>query len=364
MASISNHYILILCGGSGPRLWPLSRADHPKQFLHINSQNSLLKETFLRAQKIVNRDHIFLISNLRYKKNILNDLSGLILPQNLILEPAKKNTAMAILYASYTIGQLDPNAVITTFASDHFIDNFKNFAADILFSAELAGIHQSILTIGIKPTYPSPSYGYLLTKAISSKYRQVIKFTEKPDQKIAQVFIKNINYFWNSGIYTFAITTLINEFKLHSPEYFDLYLQLQKNPKSVKRAYSLSPALAIDTAISEKSDNLLLVTATFEWSDIGEWKSIFQLLPKTENNLASLNKNQPVLSVNSNSCLVSGNSKKLIGLVGIQNIGIIDTKDALLLVNLSGNDSFFVRDLVGKIVNNPKLKNYFLKSHD
>ncbi|MFA4826853.1 MAG: mannose-1-phosphate guanylyltransferase [Candidatus Shapirobacteria bacterium] len=364
MASISNHYILILCGGSGPRLWPLSRADHPKQFLHLNSQNSLLKETFLRAQKIVNRDHVFLISNNNYQKTIIQNLSGLILPENLILEPDKKNTAMAILYASFVIGQINPKAVITTFASDHFIDKLKNFSNDILLSADLANTHKSILTIGIKPTYPSPSYGYLLTKPTTFKYRQVTKFTEKPDQKIAQNFIKNHNYYWNSGIYTFTVTTLINEFKLHSPKYFDLFNQLQKNPKNIKKSYSLSPNLAIDIAISEKSKNLLLVPATFDWSDIGEWKSIFQLLPKTENDFASLNKNQPMLSINSNSCLISGNSKKLIGLIGIQNIGIIDTKDALLLVNLSGNDSFLVRDLVGQIVKNPKLKNYFLKSHE
>lgn len=358
----TTHFVVILCGGTGPRLWPLSRVDHPKQFLNIFSENSLLKDTFLRAKRIVPRENIFIVTNNKYTNLIKNNLKGQIDTKNILSEPQKKNTAMAILYASAIIGQKCPDATITTFPSDHFIGQLTKFDHDIKKSYLLAQ-NKVIVTFGIKPNSPSPSFGYI---QVNSK-NQVIQFFEKPNVSDAQKLIQKNNCYWNSGIYTFRIDTLIDEFKQYSKEYVPLYnkiIEYPNQPKIVSKIYSLSPSLAIDVAISEKSKRMVLIPTTFSWNDIGEWKSIYQELPKNNNNIATLPKNVKYLEVNSKNCLISANSNKMIGLVDVNNLAIVDTPDALLICNIANDGSFHVRDLVTKIVQNLKFKHFFTGKND
>ncbi len=360
--TINSHYIVILCGGTGPRLWPLSRVDRPKQFLNLFSENSLIKETFLRAKRIVPTKNIYLVTNIKYEKQIKENLKGLVLPQNILAEPQKKNTAMALLYASALISRKDPLATITSFPSDHFISLLVKFDHDIKKSYALAQ-SKAIITFGIRPNSPSPSFGYILV----NPKNQVTGFIEKPTSTDAQKLIKKSNCFWNSGIYTFKIDTLLEEFKLYAKEYLPLYNKLLDNlnhPRVVQKIYSLAPSLAIDVAISEKSKKLLLIPASFNWNDIGEWKSIYMELPKTGNNFALLPKNQKFVEVNSKNCLLVSHSSKMIGLVDVNNLAIVDTPDALLICNIASDGSFHVRDLVTKIVNNIKLKHFFTGKND
>jgi mannose-1-phosphate guanylyltransferase/mannose-6-phosphate isomerase len=360
--TINSHYIVILCGGTGPRLWPLSRVDRPKQFLKLFSDNSLIKETFLRAKRIVPAKNIYLVTNVKYETQIKSNLKGLALPQNILAEPQKKNTAMALLYASATISQKDPSATITSFPSDHFISQLVNFDKDIKKSFILAQ-NKAIVTLGIKPNSPSPSFGYI---SINSQ-NQVTGFIEKPSLLEAQKLIKKNNCFWNSGFYSFKIETLLEEFKLYAKEYLPLYNKLIDNldhPRVVQKIYSLAPSLPIDTAISEKSKKLILIPASFNWNDIGEWKSIYEELPKSGNNFALLPKNQKFVEVNSKNCLLVSSPSKIIGLVDVNNLAIIDTPDALLICNMATDGSFHVRNLVTKIVSNLKLKHFFTGKHD
>lgn len=362
--TLSNHFAIILCGGTGPRLWPLSRVDHPKQFLKLFSENSILKDTFLRIKRIVPQENIFVVSNQKYANLIRQDLGRLVRDENIISEPEKKNTAMAILYASTHIYQRNPDATITSFPSDHFISHLTNFDKDIKKATRLAQ-NGSIVTIGIKPNSPSTSFGYII---LDPKDKEKVKtFIEKPNLSEAEKLISQNNCFWNSGIYTFKTSTLISEFQQHSKEYVPLYRKLLDNinrPQIIKKIYSLSPSLPIDTAISEKSHNMKMIKASFTWNDIGEWKSIYQELSKTGNNLALLSKDQKLVEINSKNCLISSQSQKLIGLVDIENLAIIDTPDALLVCNIATDGSFRVRDLVGKIVAHPKIKHYFTGKND
>lgn len=360
--SNNSHYALILCGGTGPRLWPLSRVDRPKQFLNLFSENSLLKETFLRAKRIIPSENIFVITNQKYKNLIKKNLGSLVEDNNIICEPQKKNTAMAILYAASVISKKDPNATITSFPSDHFISQLTKFDSDIKKSFDLAQLKQ-IITFGIKPNSPSPSFGYIKT----NKDHKVLEFIEKPKVALAQKLIQDKNIYWNSGIYTFRIDTLLSEFNLHAKAYIPLYNKLLENghhSKIVQKIYSLSPSLAIDTAISEKSKNMFTIPATFNWNDIGEWKSIYQELPKDSNHNATLEKNIKYLEVNSKNCLISSDSQKLIGLVDVNNLAIIDTPDALLICNINSDGSYKVKDLVTKIVQNLKFKHFFTGKND
>lgn len=366
MATISNHYILILCGGSGPRLWPLSRASHPKPFLKLFSPNSLLRETFLRAQKIVNADHIFVITHQKYLLLAQNDLQDLILNDHIITEPEKKNTALAILYASTIISQKDPSAVITTFTSDHFIGRIPSFIKTVNTAAALAATRSSIVTIGIKPTSPSTSYGYLLTGPLQKYFYIVRNFIEKPPEDTAGDLIKSKHSFWNSGIYTFSVKTLFAQFQKYAPRYYSFYRIFSQHPKpsDITNIYHNSQNLSIDVAISEKSKELVAIPANFDWNDIGEWKTLYHQLSTRQKDIVSLDKSADCLSVDSRKCLISGQKNKLIGLVGVNNLAIIDTPDALLICNIADNNSYSVRDLVNLIVSRPKLKKYFLSQND
>lgn len=358
----TSHYIVILCGGTGPRLWPLSRVDRPKQFLNIFSENSLIKETFLRAKRIVPVENIYIVTNDKYLSLIKKNLKNLVISDNILCEPQKKNTAMALIYASAIISQKNPNATITSFPSDHFISQLTNFDSDIKKSYHLAQ-NELIVTFGIKPNSPSPSFGYIEV----DKKNNVTKFIEKPTVSAAQALIQKNNIYWNSGIYTFQTNTLIQEFKIHAKEYIPLFYKLQESyqhPRIIQKIYSLSPSLAIDVAISEKSKKMILIPATFNWNDIGEWKSIYQQLPKVGNNIAVLPKNIKFVEVNSKNCLISTNPNKIIGLVDVNNLAIIDTEDALLVCNIADSGSFHVRDLVTKIVQNLKFKHFFTGKND
>jgi mannose-1-phosphate guanylyltransferase/mannose-6-phosphate isomerase len=358
----TSHYIVILCGGTGPRLWPLSRVDHPKQFLNIFSENSLLKDTFLRAKRIVSPKNIYIVTNEKYLTQVKQNLKNLVDNQNILCEPQKKNTAMAILYATAYISQINPQATITTFPSDHFISQLNKFDSDIKKSFLLAQ-KNSLITFGIKPNSPSPSFGYLTVNS----QNHVTQFIEKPNIVLAQKLIQKNNCYWNSGIYTFKAEALIEEFKLHAKIYIPLYRKLQENlgkTRIIKKIYSLSPSLAIDVAISEKSQNILLIPASFNWNDIGEWKSIYQELPKVGNNFATLPKNVKFLEVNSKNCLISADPQKMVGLVDVNNLAVIDTPDALLICNIAHDGSYDVRHLVTKIVQNLKFKHFFTGQND
>ncbi len=360
----SSHYIVILCGGTGPRLWPLSRVDHPKQFLKLFSENSLLKDSFLRAQKIVPTQNIYIVTNEKYRLQVKKDLGTLVDSHHILAEPQKKNTAMAILYATAFIYQRDPHALIASFPSDHFVSPLKTFTKDINLAFSLAK-NDGIVTLGIRPTNPNPAYGYIITNP--KKDTKVDKFIEKPDALQAKKLIKKDNVFWNSGIYIFQIDQLLQEFKLHSPQYLPLFDRLIENldrPRLIQKIYSLAPPLAIDKAISEKSSHLSMLPATFTWSDIGQWDSIYQRLPKKNSGIALLNPNSNFIELDSTNCLLSSSSNKLVALLDVQNLAVIDTPDALLICQLNQNSSFKVRELVGKIVQNLKIKHFFTGKND
>lgn len=351
-----NLFAVILCGGTGPRLWPLSRADHPKQFLKIFNNQSLLSATISRFLKIVPPKNLFIVSNSKYKEEITKHIPGVIPTTNLLFEPTKKNTTTAILYAVSKIKSVNPDAIIISSPSDQYIPDIKKFKNDILSACHLAAVYPKIVTLGIKPNSPNPAYGYILPHPVKN-YIQVNKFIEKPTEARAKQLISQ-KCFWNSGIYIFSVTSLIEEVRQLTPEYLKVYHLLEKN---LFKAYSLSPDLSLDKSVSEKTKNLLVVPASFGWSDIGDWKAIFLQSAKKPQNFSVLNSSN-YLQLNSSNCLVSAPVKKLVGFVGVSNLAIVDTPDALLVCNISGNDSFTIRDLVGQITASPKLAKYFLKS--
>lgn len=335
MANENNlrHIFVILCGGTGPRLWPLSTTSHPKQLLPILSDKSLLEQTVKRLLSVTSAENIYITTSDRNVSQIKSIAKKLIPINHVIVEPDKKNTALAIYFTLKQLFDFDQNTVVSFLPSDHFISPNNKFKNDLTKAGQLAFDSSSVVTIGIHPSFPNPSYGYLLANN---------KFVEKPDKIHALKYIIN-GALWNSGIYTATIKTYFSEFNKHF-----------KNP-----SYKNSQPISFDKAISEKTNNINHIKASFDWSDIGEWGSIFQKSTQDINHIAKVNPTTKYLAHNSHHCLVSAqNSEKLVGLVGVSNLAIIDTPNALLVTTL--DQSSQVRDLVTKIATNSKLKHFFV----
>jgi len=360
-----NHYIAILCGGTGPRLWPASRASRPKQFLKILSPDqSFLQDALERALWLVPKENIYLITNRRYQKEIKKDIGKAIPQENILFEPRRRNTALAMSWSTAVISQKNPQAVITHFASDHYVGRRQNFISDIKKSVRVAQDKNCPVTIGIKPTWANPAYGYIKIneKATKDGSFQSMAFTEKPTIPVAKKYLKTGKYLWNANFYTWTVQVLKEELKTCTPDYFKLYKKLEEKPlsdKNVEKVYSTPLHIPIDRVMSEKTKNLRVIPATFAWSDVGEWGSIHEVMSEGKSNLVNLNSTRSI-NIDSQNLLIKSGSKKIVGTVAVKNLAIIDTPDALLVCSLK--DSYKVRDLISEMVKSKKTINYFLKT--
>ncbi|OGD63449.1 hypothetical protein A2160_02300 [Candidatus Beckwithbacteria bacterium RBG_13_42_9] len=336
---------MILCGGGGTRLWPRSRGKSPKQFINFFSDRTLYQEAVKRAKNVVPTDRIFIITNKNYLEDIKKE-SPEILSQNIIAEPQKKNTALAMGVAAAYVYKRDPQAVIVNFASDHTVENMEKAVKTVLAAAQTAFKQDVLVAVGIMPTFAHTGYGYIRTGKILCEVDRLpvyrgIEFKEKPDLATAQKFIKNGNYYWNANWYIWSAKAILEAFKQLSP---DLYKNINKimnaigtkeENKILEQEYEKAAEKQIDTAISEKADNLLVIPGKFGWNDVGSWNVVYDLAKKDKNGNVIIqssraSQKQEVLMYESKNCLVHYGDQ-LVALVGVEDLVVIDTKDALLV---------------------------------
>jgi len=327
---------IILAGGSGTRLWPLSRRNYPKQFLKLNGDKSLLQQTFERLLKVVSIDDIIIMTNGNYKFHVLSDLNSLTLPvpfsaSNIILEPASRNTAPAIaLGIRYCIEKLGcgEDEVVFISPSDHIIRPDEKFAEYLKVSEDIAR-KGYIVTFGIKPDRPETGYGYIKarsqeTDAGSRKFFEVEKFVEKPDVETAQRYVEEGNYFWNSGMFAFSIGTMIKELKSHAP---DVCSRIDAEYEDMMSDFKQMPDISIDYAVMEKSDRVVTMPLDLYWNDIGSWDSLYDVLKKDADGNAH---EGDILTIDTKNTLIIGN-KRHISTIGLEDCIIIETDDAILI---------------------------------
>ena len=366
MPLTSSHFIVILSGGNGYRLWPFTRAQQPKQFLKLFKNKTLLEQTISRAKKICPTKNIFIVSNTKFQEKTLKLIGNKIPSSNFIFEPIKKNTAMAIILAISYIKKINPEATITTMPSDHYIKQTLKFKNTINKSVNLANKYQQIVIIGIKPTFANPSFGYIIPQLKNQPFSKVSLFIEKPSQEIAQSLVKK-GALWNSRIHTFTIPDIINEFEQIQPEYLEFLKILdtaETNLKNINNIYKRAPNVSLDKLLAEKSQHLLVISSNFEWNNVGEWNSIYRQLPKDSSGITCLNSNTQFLQIDSKNCLISTSKNKIISLVDVNNLAIIDTPDGLLICNLASNNSYKVKEIVSQLIKNKKLKKYFTNNNE
>lgn len=344
---IDNIIPVILCGGSGTRLWPLSRKDYPKQFNRLLGENSLFQETILRLDKIFAQKPV-IITGEKMKFLAAHELSEINLNATILTEPEGRNSGPAVLLAAFHAKKHNPNAQVAIFASDHVIDNLSEFHKAVLAGQELASMDK-IVTFGIKPTEPSNAYGYIQTgkKLTENLGFSVERFVEKPNVETAKDYIQK-GFLWNSGNFIFKADVLIEEYKKSDKDTVKIVKQALEDAKDdlgmvvANKSYASSNSLSIDYAVMEKTDKAAVVEAHFSWSDAGTWKSLYELSDKDEDGNAIRGDN--VFLRNMKNSYIHNESGKLICGTNLDDISVIATEDAVLVAPTDNADD--IKDML------------------
>lgn len=349
----SHNYVAIMAGGIGSRFWPVSRHNHPKQFLDIlGTGKSLIRWTFERFSHFLPVENIYIVTNSQYIDKVHAQLPELPL-QNIVGEPSRKNTAPCVAYISYKIYKQDPQANIICAPADHLIMDPEAFSRICMEGLKFVGSQTALLTLGIKPTRPDTGYGYIQyeTKSVSDNIFRVKTFTEKPNLELAQTFLKSGDFLWNAGIFLWNVQTIIAAFREHQPDLSELFeqeierLNTPDEADAIQFIYSQCTNISIDYAVMEKAENVFVIPANFGWSDLGTWNSAFDNMEKDYLNNAVSGKN--VMVIDATQCMVKTTDDKLVVLQGLDNFIIIDTPDVLLICNKDREQQ--IRDYVGDI---------------
>lgn len=342
---LKHTYICLLAGGTGTRLWPRSRIKTPKQFAPILGRLTLFQQTVKRIRDLVPLSRVYVITNQRYKKDIQRQVP-LIPNKNIIGEPEKKNTAMAMGVAAAWIHKQDPKAVVINLAADHLIKKPKRYLKILKGAAKTAFEQDKLVAVGVVPTFPHTGLGYIhfgkkISKATTLPTYEMKGFTEKPDIATAKRFLKTKQYLWNANNYVYTTKKIIEEFKIHAPDIYRHVYNVYKavgtkdQDKVLKREYKLVREDSIDYAISEKTKEMVVIPGDFGWKDIGDWKVIYNISKKDKekNVVISHGSNGgQYINMDSKNNLIHFDDQ-LIATVGVENLIIIDTGDAVLICN-------------------------------
>lgn len=358
MSHLDHTFALVLAGGGGTRLWPKSREKTPKQFLKLVDSDTLMQNTVNRINKLIPWERIIVVTNEKYQSEVAKQLPQLP-KQNILAEPEKKDTALAMLVGAVYAKAQDPEAIIINCASDHVLTDEAEFLRVMTAASKVAGEDKYLVSVGITPTRPATGFGYIRIGEDIKKINaglalfKVESFTEKPNRATAQAFISTGSYFWNANMYVWSAKALITAFEKHMSEMMDLVHPLLKLPtsefqKALPAIYAASPAIAIDYAISEKAENLTLIPGDFGWNDVGDWKVVHELGTKNlENNvIISEDTSYQALTYKSQNNLIHTNGR-LVALAGVNDMVIVDTDEILMIVPKS--ESQDVKKLVERL---------------
>lgn len=331
-----DNYCVIMGGGIGSRFWPFSRKTMPKQFLDFfGTGRSLLQQTFDRFNKIIPTENILIVTNAIYADLVKEQLPELD-PKQILLEPARRNTAPCIAWASYHIRSLNPNANIVVAPSDHLILKEGEFLAAIEKGLDFVSKYDKLLTLGIKPNRPETGYGYIqIAEQEGDNFYKVKTFTEKPELELAKVFVESGEFYWNSGLFMWNVNTIIKAGEALLPELAsklapgkDVY-GTPEEKAFIEENFPACPNVSIDFGIMEKADNVYVSLGDFGWSDLGTWGSLYDLSPKDEQGNVTLKCDSMIY--NSNNNIVVLPKGKLAVIEGLEGFLVAESDNVLLI---------------------------------
>ena len=325
-----------MAGGVGSRFWPVSTTDFPKQFHDmLGSGDTLIQKTFSRLSKIIPIENIFILTNEKYNDLVLEQLP-MVNQRQVLLEPAMRNTAPCILYASLKIKKANPNALMVVAPSDHWIEDENAFSENLQQCFDFCENHNALMTLGIQPSFPNTGFGYIeYDKSDENTIKKVAQFREKPDYETAKSFLDAGNFLWNGGIFIWSVKTITEAFEKFQPQMNKLFMNGWDNynnteeQKFIDENYADAENISIDYAIMENSKNVFVLPATFDWNDLGTWGSLHEKLDKDDHNNTVVN--AKVILENASNNIIRSDAKKLIIIDGINDYIIVDKEDVLLI---------------------------------
>ncbi len=336
-----HHYCIIMAGGIGSRFWPLSRKSKPKQFLDIlGVGKSLLEMTYERFMGICPEENIYIITHDDYTDIVLEELPG-IDAERVISEPLRKNTAPCIAYSSNKIYKQDPEAVIIVAPSDHFIQDETKYKKLIQEGLTFAAQNDALITLGIEPTRPETGYGYIqikkgnLSSGRQSNLNKVKTFTEKPDRKMAELFLKSGDFYWNSGIFVWSARSILRALEKYNPDLYHLFSEgkdvynTEQETLFIFNAYTNCTEISIDYAVMEKADNVYVLCADFGWSDLGTWNSLYEHSGRDDQ--GNVVDGENVLLYETRNSIIRSEHNRLIVAYGLKDFIVVQSKDILLI---------------------------------
>jgi mannose-1-phosphate guanylyltransferase len=347
-------YALVLAGGSGERFWPLSRRARPKQLLSLVSTETLLEETLGRLEGFVPRERILILTNTE-QESAVRKLLGNFPKENIVAEPAKRDTAAAVALGTGWVAARDHAAIMLVLPADHVIANRTAFQETLALAADAAEETSELVTIGIKPTWACTGFGYieqgkpihLRNRADNDAIHRVVRFREKPNLDLAESFLRKGNFRWNAGMFVWSVPTVLREFNRYAPELADFISQVRA-PENFEKAlcerFSKLPRISFDYAIMEKADRVLVVEASFDWDDIGSWRAVANYFEKDKQGNAA---NCAITTLNSSNNIVFEEEGTTIALLGVHDLIVVRTQDALLICHR--HEAERIKDLIGKI---------------
>ena len=354
---MNNLYSVIIAGGLGGRLWPSSRRAYPKQIKPLIDNETMLQANFARLSKIVALNNILVCTNVEYQDYCLQQLPDITKDQ-LVLEPVARNTAAAVGLSAAILVKKNPEAIMLNVWADSYISREDEYKDKVLLAVKLLkDLPEHLIVIPAEPLYPAIGYGYLQTGDVITQQDginiyKVDKFVEKPDLETAKKYLADGNFYWNTGIFVCKAYDLLNLYKQYMPEMYLGLLAIQaawgteKQEMVMNEIFPKLESLQIDYAIFEKTNKLALIPANLGWSDIGSWQSIYDLIKHKSSSDMAIKGN--VIEINSKNTLVfNEDNDKLVAVAGLNNIVVVNTKDAVLVIDKNSDQT--VKDIISKI---------------
>ncbi|MEH6678917.1 MAG: mannose-1-phosphate guanylyltransferase [Sediminicola sp.] len=350
-----NYYAVLMAGGVGSRFWPISTSSYPKQFHDmLGTGDTLIQKTFKRLNSFVPTENILILTNERYNELVLEQLP-MVKQDQVVLEPAMRNTAPCILYAALKIQKLNPDAVMIVAPSDHWIEDEEAFARDVISCFGKCSKEEVLCTLGIKPTFPNTGFGYIeYDKQSPDQLKKVEQFREKPNYETAKEFLSQGNFLWNAGIFMWSVRSIVNAFQSFQPTQYDLFqlgsscYNTSEEGAFIRENYEKAADISIDYAILEQSRSIFVLPATFDWNDLGTWGSLYDKLDKDAENNAVVNGS--VLAQDARGNMVRSPKGKIVVVDGLNDYIIVDREEVLLIYPKSKEQD------IKKVVNKVKEK--------
>lgn len=347
-------YALILAGGSGERFWPLSRRSRPKQLLRLVAEQTLLEQAIARLDGLVPPERLLILTNVDQEAAV-RELLPQVPKENIVAEPAKRDTAAAVALGAGWIAARDHSATMIVLPADHVINDTAAFQKTLAVAAAAAEETGALVTIGIKPTWACPGYGYieqgetvrLRGSGAETSVHHVVRFREKPNAELAESFLRKGNFRWNAGMFVWSVPSVLSEFNRHTPQLANFISQLcvrNNFDKTLRERFADLPRISFDYAIMEKADRVLVVEAGFDWDDVGSWRAVAKYFKNdAEGNAA----NCEITALESSNNIVFNPEGSRIALLGVHNLIVVRTADAILICHRHQAEK--IKNLIGHV---------------